>query len=797
MIFMKKLLSVAVALSLCASLAAPAFAASFDDLQDAVSGNTETGTRIEDSEHEDHYGYDSKEDGSYGVESWKNETGGRDVQLNEDVVYNEGDKEDKNTTITIEDNDNVTIDLNGNSIDGGYKAADENGAGGSEGSKDSVITVDGGKLTIKDSSEKQTGTITGGNADGLYHENKVGGGVYVDNGGKLTLDGGSITGNNARENGGGVCVDEGEFTMNGGSITNNTTGNSGGGVYINTELAAQKKGKAEFVMNDGVISNNVAGSLETGLGSGGGIGAETQRQENFAYTKGYESIVINGGTIEKNTAGGSGGGIFSNNGTIKIDGQDNAKVVISGNTAGNYGGGIYSANSETRIEDAVISGNKTTNTTVINNNGKKVEVGYGGGVYTSGSTVTMTGNTVSDNTASFGGGAMIKGGKGTLTDNTISANHAGNGGGVYAWNIKDLTVTGGAFSGNGTLTGSGGAIFVYNSVVDMNCEISGNQARHAGAGVYVGANSVFTMSGGKLYGNTAVNHSDDLYSNGKATKVVLLIPAESMGVSITSGEKTRPVSGWYGDSQNHRWGNDYTAVVIDPEGVTGVLSLKAAHDEYFNVVYTDGVEDEELFEDQVWEVENKSAVPGFSGEDPVRPGYTFSGWTAIGDIGEDGTVTGAITMVAQWTPIPVIPEEPVLPDAGDDTDAGDDAGTTIDEGAVPLASGPVTRAEFVDYLWRHEGQPAPVEDSGLFEDVTEEHVYSPAVAWAKSIGIIKGYQDGTFAPDDLVTVAAARSILTSYAAYLGIQMPALTTLVGEDDEPVLNCDEVIGEFFGE
>ena len=74
---------------------------------------------------------------------------------------------------------------------------------------------------------------------------------------------------------------------------------------------------------------------------------------------------------------------------------------------------------------------------------------------------------------------------------------------------------------------------------------------------------------------------------------------------------------------------------------------------------------------------------------------------------ENGIVTGVLTLVAAWIPIPVEPEVPEEPDNTGDTDDAEDAGTTIDEGAVPLASGPVTRAEFVDHLWRHEGQPAP------------------------------------------------------------------------------------------
>ena len=134
---------------------------------------------------------------------------------------------------------------------------------------------------------------------------------------------------------------------------------------------------------------------------------------------------------------------------------------------------------------------------------------------------------------------------------------------------------------------------------------------------------------------------------------------------------------------------------------------------------------------------------------------------------------------------------------GDDFD---DTGVTIDDQVIPLASGPVTRAEFVDYLWRHEGEPAPVEDSGLFEDVTEEHEFSPAMAWAKSVGIISAYEDGTFEPDELVTVAAVREILDNFARVFGTNAVAaadLASLSGDDDEAVLNCDEVLAEFFGE
>ncbi len=374
--FLKKTLSVGLSLALCASMVAPGFAASFSELQGVIDNQQ--------SLHDVESG-DVRIDYNEG-----------NVTLHEDVTYNP-ETDSSTTTITVKEN--VTIDLNGNTIDGGYKA------GESEGSKDSVITVeDGADLTIKDSSKDQSGQITGGNASlGNSIENNAGGGVYVDDG-SLTLESGSITGNNAGKNGGGVYVGkDGTFTMNGGAVANNTTGNSGGGVYLNTELSAQNDGEAKFVMNGGEISGNTVGSTENKTGSGGGIGAVTYA-ENKDHTQAYDSIVINGGTIKNNTAGANGGGIESLNGTVKINGKDD-KVVISGNTAGNYGGGIYSYDSKTEIENAVISGNKTTEDTV----------GRGGGIFANMGTVNIKDSEISGNEASKYGGGLFVGSNTTVT----------------------------------------------------------------------------------------------------------------------------------------------------------------------------------------------------------------------------------------------------------------------------------------------------------------------------------------------------------------------------------------------
>ena len=189
------------------------------------------------------------------------------------------------TYLTIPSGRYVTLDLNGHTLDRNLANAVNNGY---------VIKVQG-TLTLNDSSNPNTGVITGGN-------NENGGGVFVAVG-SFTMTGGAISGNTTNSYGGGVYATGGSFTMTGGTITGNTSSSYGGGVNLS--------GSGSFTMTGGTITGNAANA------SGGGVNLS-----------GSSSFTMTGGTITGNTAGSEGGGVnVDSNATFQISGSP----VVTGN----------------------------------------------------------------------------------------------------------------------------------------------------------------------------------------------------------------------------------------------------------------------------------------------------------------------------------------------------------------------------------------------------------------------------------------------------------------------------------
>ena len=63
----------------------------------------------------------------------------------------------------------------------------------------------------------------------------------------------------------------------------------------------------------------------------------------------------------------------------------------------------------------------------------------------------------------------------------------------------------------------------------------------------------------------------------------------------------------------------------------------------------------------------------------------------------------------------------------------------------------VTRGQLATFLWRLDGQPAPVGDVIVFDDIAPDAYFADAVAWLTSTGATTGTGPTTFSPDDTVT----------------------------------------------
>ena len=75
----------------------------------------------------------------------------------------------------------------------------------------------------------------------------------------------------------------------------------------------------------------------------------------------------------------------------------------------------------------------------------------------------------------------------------------------------------------------------------------------------------------------------------------------------------------------------------------------------------------------------------------------------------------------------------------------------------------VTRAMAATVLYRVAGKPE-VEHASPFTDVPEKKYYSDAVAWAAESGVVTGFPDGTFRPDENITREQLAAILYRYTA---------------------------------
>ncbi len=93
---------------------------------------------------------------------------------------------------------------------------------------------------------------------------------------------------------------------------------------------------------------------------------------------------------------------------------------------------------------------------------------------------------------------------------------------------------------------------------------------------------------------------------------------------------------------------------------------------------------------------------------------------------------------------------------------------------------PVTRGMAATVLYRLAGCPEAPEAG--FVDVDPAKYYGTAVAWTRANGLVKGYEDGTFRPDQPITRQELVAMLYRYAAFRGKDVSARASLDGFTDQ---------------
>jgi hypothetical protein len=222
------------------------------------------------------------------------------------------------------------------------------------------------------------------------------------------------------------------------------------------------------------------------------------------------NVTLSGLTITQGNSQGTldpgyGGGIDNENGsTLTVSG-----CTLSNNRAVAYGGGIYNLQATLTIVNSTLSGNYA---------------GCGGGIDNdNGATLTVSGCTLSNNRAVDCGGGIYNFG---ATLNVVNSNLSGNvvnnsssgggeGGAVYSDGLGlTVSMTGCTLSHN-TAGFAGGGVYITSTIMTISgCTLSGNVAQVEGSAIN---NHGWVTSGKKHDVTTNLTVSNSYFSNNSPT----------------------------------------------------------------------------------------------------------------------------------------------------------------------------------------------------------------------------------------------------------------------------------------
>lgn len=433
-------------------------------------------------------------------------------------------------------------------------------------------------------------------------------------------------------------------------------------MYENVTLQnRQQVDQACVVLEENSVFNMHGGVIQNCKGKYGGVSL-----------KNGSGFIMEGGTISGCEANAGGGLYATNSSKITIK-----KGTISGCKAVNgYGGGLYAANYSTvTIEGGTISECCTTS-----------DIGMGGGLYAYSSTITISGGTIKNNKAIYGGGVALNNSWiNPITNWKVIGNEAyktkrgngGIGGGIYLDYVSMNVSAGSNRIYNNQAEGHGADIFLDGSNSSITLPIAANMgATYLDSGINIDGwyndNPRYEPSeSGEPVKELQRSGKQSLVASYKADPVRIEIDANGgvggsgsqtvhKGMTVTLESPTKEghlFTGWEDENKKIYPAGEDGKVKIT---VTGAMTLTAVWKvRTFTVTYV-------LLNG---ETRTETAAYGQNvtlGEEP-RTGYTFVGWKDGENVyraGETITVTGDMTLTAEWKKLPSAEN---LPKTGDES----------------------------------------------------------------------------------------------------------------------------------
>lgn len=278
------------------------------------------------------------------------------------------------------------------------------------------------------------------------------------------------------------------------------------------------------------------------------------------------------------------------------------------------------------------------------------------------------------------------------------------------------------------------------------CEICNTAYGELNASNHTGGTEVR----GRVEATTSADgYTGDTYCKGCNAKIATgeSIPKKDSGDSPSGGSS----SGGSSSSSGGGGGTTYYTLTFETNGGDSIQAIRAARGKTLDLsAYT-----------------------------PMRDGYDFGGWYADKALTQRITeikLSGSKTVYADWKKR----EPDAVKNPFADVNAGDwfyrDVLFSYEKGLMsgmdaaafaPYAN--TTRAQIAVIFYRMEGSPA-VEGENSFTDVVRGSGtawFYDAVTWAQQNGIMGGYSNSSFAPNDPITREQLAAIFYRYAQYKG------------------------------